>query len=206
MNIYNLRCKELRKEREWSQEDLVQKLGTGLKRETLSQYETGKTKPDAETLLAMADAFGVSVDYLLGRADCKKISAEEVHRRIGLSEQAIEALKTVSKEKDESSFCMIQLINSIITKDGGFWEALSLTAGKYEYLKNHTDKVIGKTTLKGYEGQDVIDGRITDKMFLQLFICQEMIKGFVEKLSWKRENDDLDWERVYYGTNNKKGR
>ena len=33
---------------------------------TISQYETGKRQPDNETLLRLAEYFGVSVDYILG--------------------------------------------------------------------------------------------------------------------------------------------
>ena len=36
---------------------------------TLSQYETGKREPDLKTLSKLADYFGVSVDYLLGRGE-----------------------------------------------------------------------------------------------------------------------------------------
>ena len=37
----------------------------GAAESTISQYETGKREPDYETLLALAQFLGVSVDYLL---------------------------------------------------------------------------------------------------------------------------------------------
>ena len=40
---------------------------TGIDQKTLSNYETGKTKPDIEALIRLADYFGVSIDYLVGR-------------------------------------------------------------------------------------------------------------------------------------------
>lgn len=39
----------------------------GLAESTISLYETGKREPDNTTMLKIADYFGVSVDYLLGR-------------------------------------------------------------------------------------------------------------------------------------------
>jgi transcriptional regulator with XRE-family HTH domain len=33
------------------------------------RYETGVRKPDSDTLIALADFFGVSIDYLVGRDD-----------------------------------------------------------------------------------------------------------------------------------------
>ena len=37
--------------------------------QSLSDYENGKTNPDLETLVKMAEILNVSVDYLLGRTD-----------------------------------------------------------------------------------------------------------------------------------------
>ncbi len=39
----------------------------GLPRETYRNYEVGNREPPLDTLLKMANYFGVSVDYLLGR-------------------------------------------------------------------------------------------------------------------------------------------
>jgi len=38
---------------------------------TYGKYELGKREPDAETLQKLADLFGTSVDYLLGRTNIK---------------------------------------------------------------------------------------------------------------------------------------
>ena len=36
---------------------------------SISRYETGEREADYETLIAIADYFNVSIDYLLGRTD-----------------------------------------------------------------------------------------------------------------------------------------
>lgn len=36
---------------------------------TVSRYETGEREADYAMLIAIADYFGVSIDYLLGRTD-----------------------------------------------------------------------------------------------------------------------------------------
>ena len=41
----------------------------GLAESTISLYETGKRDPDNNTLIAFANYFNVSLDYLLGRED-----------------------------------------------------------------------------------------------------------------------------------------
>ena len=59
--------KRLRKEHNLSQIELAEKLH--VHQTAISQWETGKTNPDYETLLKFTDIFDVSVDYLLGRTD-----------------------------------------------------------------------------------------------------------------------------------------
>ena len=40
---------------------------------TISRYETGEREPGINELIKLADYFGVSVDYLIGRTDNPKM-------------------------------------------------------------------------------------------------------------------------------------
>lgn len=62
-----MRLRELRKQRGIKQLELCKALG--IAQSTLSGYETNQYEPDNKTLEKIADYFGVSVDYLLGRTD-----------------------------------------------------------------------------------------------------------------------------------------
>lgn len=55
--------KELRELRGLKQEELATIFG--LKRSTISSWEVGKSKPDVDTLIKVAQYFNVSIDYLL---------------------------------------------------------------------------------------------------------------------------------------------
>lgn len=44
----------------------------GLDYNAIKRYETGKTKPTMDALVAIADYFEVSIDYLIGRSDYPK--------------------------------------------------------------------------------------------------------------------------------------
>ena len=61
------RLRELREKHKLKQTKLAQL--TGIDQRTISNYETGKTYPDAKALIAFADYFKVSVDYILCRTD-----------------------------------------------------------------------------------------------------------------------------------------
>ena len=54
---------ENRKKNGWSQEELAEKLGVS--RQSVSKWESAQAVPDMKKILMMADAFGVSTDYLL---------------------------------------------------------------------------------------------------------------------------------------------
>lgn len=63
----NSRIKELRKMRHVTQKELSNFLGVA--QNTLSYWEQGKYDIDNASLKKLADYFGVTVDYLLGRTD-----------------------------------------------------------------------------------------------------------------------------------------
>ena len=57
----------LRKERGWTQTMLADKIG--ISPQSVSKWESGMAMPDISLLLPIANYFGVSIDYLLGRTD-----------------------------------------------------------------------------------------------------------------------------------------
>ena len=69
---FSERIRELRLEHGMSQ-DAVGKI-TGVKRYSVYGYEKGNNYPEVPGLIALADYFGVSIDYLLGRTDNPEIN------------------------------------------------------------------------------------------------------------------------------------
>lgn len=59
----------LRKERKLGQKELAALLNLSVS--TISNYEKGVHDPDLDTLCKLADFYGVTTDYLLGRTDCR---------------------------------------------------------------------------------------------------------------------------------------
>ena len=62
-----MRLKELRKKRGVSQVKLALDLHTT--QNSISRFDTGERQADYDMLIAIADYFGVSIDYLLGRTE-----------------------------------------------------------------------------------------------------------------------------------------
>lgn len=67
MEILAKRLRILRKEQGMRQEDTAAALG--LSTNGYQRYELNQRDPDAPVIVAMADLFHVSADYLLGRTD-----------------------------------------------------------------------------------------------------------------------------------------
>ena len=45
---------------------------TGIEQALVSKYENGERVPPTETLMQLADFYGVSMDYIMGRTDRKE--------------------------------------------------------------------------------------------------------------------------------------
>ena len=88
---FPVRLTQLMKDTGTSQEKLGKALGS--KRQTISLYANGKSIPDIETLDKIADYFGVTTDYLLGRGVRPALAKDDIAQiavATGLSGSAVE--------------------------------------------------------------------------------------------------------------------
>lgn len=65
MSTLSENIKNKRKQLNLTQENIAVKLN--INRATYAGYETGKSSPDIETLIKLADLFETSIDFLVGR-------------------------------------------------------------------------------------------------------------------------------------------
>lgn len=72
MSVLGKRLKQARKESQYTQVVAAKKLG--ISNGTLSGYEREYRDPDTEILNKMADLYGVSVEWLMGRTTNKQIN------------------------------------------------------------------------------------------------------------------------------------
>lgn len=97
------RIRQLRRERDWSQEKLAKMVGLHL--QSIGLYEKDESIPTALVLKKIADAFGVSVDYIIsgGTDKAVQIKNKELLKRI-------EQLDRISPEDLSGLLQMMDLV------------------------------------------------------------------------------------------------
>jgi transcriptional regulator with XRE-family HTH domain len=83
---------DLRKEKGWSQTELA--AGSGVSREMIGKYERGEAVPSIDAAKKIADAFEVSMDYLVGEGINASFDKKNIKRL-----QDIEKLDSDVKDK-----------------------------------------------------------------------------------------------------------
>lgn len=72
MSTLSIRLIELRKEKGLTQKNLADFLG--IAPVSWQRFEYGSSKPKLDNIIALADFFDVSIDYLVGRTDNPKVN------------------------------------------------------------------------------------------------------------------------------------
>jgi len=100
MNTGNI-ITELRKQMSWSQTDLADK--SGISRVMIGKYERSEASPSIEAAKKIADAFQVSLDYLVGEGLNSKFDKKTLKR--------LEALMLLEEDKKN---VLLDLIDTYI--------------------------------------------------------------------------------------------
>jgi transcriptional regulator with XRE-family HTH domain len=72
--VFGARLRACRRERDMSQDELAQKMGTS--KQVISRYEIGMRVPKITVASEFARILGVPVDYLLGNTDDRRVPEE----------------------------------------------------------------------------------------------------------------------------------
>ena len=94
------RLKTQRKRRKLSQAQLsalIQEQGGGTTRENIAKWESGKSTPDVNSLIALCNALECDLTYLLGVIDTPKQEVYDIQVCTGLSEKAVSNLVELKK-------------------------------------------------------------------------------------------------------------
>ena len=145
------RLRSLREGKGWTQAEFGARLGgvgTPFPPATISSWEQADKRPTVDTIMRMADLFGITVDFLLGREDTSKILVNEL--------DALDALQGIIRiMMDENGRTGTILLNEDFVKylvDAGRVEKarrqMGLPSDLYEVLRKSI-KDSHKATLTG---------------------------------------------------------
>lgn len=95
--MFGKRLATLRKQKGLSQYELAKRLG--FTRGQISNYEQGTRQPDFDTLEKIANFFECSVDYLLGRSNDPRLSADEDKEVDKKVKELMEIIESMPEEK-----------------------------------------------------------------------------------------------------------
>lgn len=94
--IFGPRVRDLRKEKQWSQTELANKLKVS--QQTVASYEKGDKFPGQEILIKVAKVFNTSLDYLVGLSDVKERLTEE-ELKFASEQSEVDLMKIVETKR-----------------------------------------------------------------------------------------------------------
>jgi transcriptional regulator with XRE-family HTH domain len=94
------RLTTIRKERKISQTELAEKVG--IHANVLGRYEREEATPSVEMASKLADALGVSLDYMVGKTD------------VELDKAILDKVISIQKLPDEDKNCIMYSIDGLI--------------------------------------------------------------------------------------------
>lgn len=182
MQSFSTRLIALRKERQMTQADLAKAIHKT--RSTVSGYETEGKEPDYEMLCSLAEYFGVSTDYLLGRADTRTHSEAVFINDTKNFKKHYDGLPPLVKQtvaKMYDSFYV--LLSRDMVKNNE--ERLQLYSELFALLQDSRAKIRNAI--------DSCDGQVTDPLLLSdLMSLQNSLKNDVCALLDKLMQADID--------------
>jgi transcriptional regulator with XRE-family HTH domain len=98
----------LRKQKKWSQQELSDQVGVQITH--ISRLENGKSQPSVELLRKIAQAFGVTMDYLVDE------EAEEASPVTIKNKSLAKKLELLEHLDQEDQQTIINVIDSMLTK------------------------------------------------------------------------------------------
>ena len=154
------RLRELRKKRGLRQQDLADALG--LAQTTIANYEQKLRFPDERTLGKIADYFGASLDFLLGRAD-REVEARQLagfqERPQALTGLAREYFELLKRGERDAAFRLVSdalengsdikklyldVFSASLYEIGRLWVAGGMSVAEEHYFTESTQLLISR--------------------------------------------------------------
>ena len=103
MDHLSVRLRLLREERGETRSDLSRVVC--MSKESIAGWESGRRDPDTETVVRLAEHFGVSTDYLLGHGDSRGCRPDDPDTLLAVALSADGALTPEDRQKERPEVC-----------------------------------------------------------------------------------------------------
>lgn len=103
---------ELRKEKKFTQEEAADKFGVKLS--TYQKYERDAISPPYDILIKIADFYGVSTDYLLGRTDIKATAGTTPAEQLDVTAAEQEIIRRYTEFPEEVRLLLLETIRKLV--------------------------------------------------------------------------------------------
>ncbi|TYU55430.1 helix-turn-helix transcriptional regulator [Listeria monocytogenes] len=157
-----------------TQKALAKAVGT--RPQSISYYTIGKTQPSPYILVGIARYFDVSVDYLLTGLSSNNV---DIHNELGLSEKAIEKLKSANGvDAVDGLPQIIDTLNDLLSDSDfyNFLDDLNFKTSVIKSYKDHPEKnqtLLGNFDIEGYYIWDL-------QIYVQGFVKNMLVKNGME--------------------------
>lgn len=208
--VWAKRLRVLLEERDMKQSELSKI--SGVSASSISDWIGGNTKrePKVTGLKDIADALGVSMDYLMGAEECTSAQNEEIHKRTGLSDKAIKnlvRLRRKAKTGEISAAKKLAVCNFLletINRTGLFVFLYNYLLGEYYFNDGQQDLGATEIYLKTPNGEVAERLNFAENyahVYLSL-VLQELalLKKVTDKIQLKKQKADYsEWLKTPEG-------
>lgn len=127
------RVRQLRNDRGWTQEILAKKIG--IKRSALNMKEQCARKFNADEIIRISDAFGITAEELVRGIRPEQL---EIHENIGLSSEAIRCLQDFRTRSPEN----MDALNTVLSSPHILHLIASYMTLPAEYVSFHPPEIV----------------------------------------------------------------
>lgn len=185
------RIEYLRKGRKLKQQELADKIHVS--RTTIPEWQKTGHNLKTENLVALADTFGVSVDFLLCRENETTRNIHFIHEETGLSEAAIKKLmenknRIMLHEDDNEHESFADTVSSIIEHNrfGDFISRLMQSRArrtkitKHKHQHREREKIENAHAVLRVEGYEILPPGKNN--YISIFDAKQVISGIIDDL------------------------
>ena len=162
------KLQDLRAEKNLSLKALSEELGGSPTTSTLGDYENDRKEPSFKNMIALANYFGVSLDWLAGRIECRNQKQEDIYKATGLNKKSVDSINAYNELFGK------QAINKLLYSDNFYLMLESLC--KVEDRSYSHAELLSMSKKKRSEAHE-----LTRELTINKYTCELHFRKIIEE-------------------------